>query len=479
MSTPAGIPLLSGSPPPPLGPIQRNCRKCKKEFNIIFNRRHECMHCGYDFCSSCTDYQALLPRRGRARGYDPAPVCGFCIDMLNITALSRAQLRSLPLAKLRRYIDAYNISVRNPVDKNDLVDVIVATRTPQGCLPPSNEDYYRKNSVPSSSTTGSSSSSTNRNPSTRGPPTSNTNSNPRSNRSFPRPDLDTSRRQRPQDVPYGTYTPRATPNTPRSRTTSAPLNPGTTRPTPGQPDISRPTSSAGRQPTPQTTSTTHVPSLSQTTPPLPPPPMSTLVTLPRSFVSALSIGTLKQILWEARVRVPPGVVEKEELVERVWALVEEEKRKDDEALEDVDFDNEDDMEGIGEPGGEEQDVVEMVDPESETRPNHLSVPVMDSGLPSSRPTTPQLSTSPPSSSSSPLHQASKSKPRPHPNLTNAERSGLCVVCQDEDACIAIIDCGHLALCRACSDLVLASSRECPLCRTRIVTEGRLLRIFKT
>jgi len=191
------------------------------------------------------------------------------------------------------------------------------------------------------------------------------------------------------------------------------------------------------------------------------------------------------------VRVPPGVVEKEELVERVWALVEEEKRKDDEALEDVDFDDEDDMEDIGEPGGEQD--------ESETRPDvahehglgnnghasgmahgeHLSVPVMDSGLPSSRPSTPQLSTSPPSPSSSPLHQASKSKQRPHPNLTNAERSGLCVVCQDEEACIAIVDCGHLALCRACSDLVLASSRECPLCRTRIVTEARLLRIFKT
>lgn len=38
---------------------------------------------------------------------------------------------------------------------------------------------------------------------------------------------------------------------------------------------------------------------------------------------------------------------------------------------------------------------------------------------------------------------------------------------------------HMAMCRGCSDLVMASSRECPLCRTRIVTEARLLRIFKT
>lgn len=60
-----------------------------------------------------------------------------------------------------------------------------------------------------------------------------------------------------------------------------------------------------------------------------------------------------------------------------------------------------------------------------------------------------------------------------------ERNGLCVVCQDEEANIAIVDCGHLAMCRSCSDLIMSSSRECPLCRTRIVTEARLLRIFKT
>jgi hypothetical protein len=60
-----------------------------------------------------------------------------------------------------------------------------------------------------------------------------------------------------------------------------------------------------------------------------------------------------------------------------------------------------------------------------------------------------------------------------------ERNGLCVVCQDEEANIAIVDCGHLAMCRHCSDLIMSSSRECPLCRTRIVTEARLLRIFKS
>jgi len=77
--------------------------------------------------------------------------------------------------------------------------------------------------------------------------------------------------------------------------------------------------------------------------------------------------------------------------------------------------------------------------------------------------------------------------------------GLCVVCQDEEATLAVVDCGcvvrvsrwiqlisvlrHLAMCARkfmiltsaklrmadCSDLIMATSQECPLCRTRIVT----------
>ncbi|KAH0826643.1 hypothetical protein J3R83DRAFT_5028 [Lanmaoa asiatica] len=426
-----------------------------------------------------------------------------------VTALGRAQLRLLPLAKLRRYINAYNIPIKNPIDKNDLVDAAVAARTPQGCLSPINEDYYRKHSIPPPSTPGSSSSA-NRSSHARGFPSTNANGGSRPNTSFPRPDLDPNRRQRPQETAYNPFMPRPTSNTQRSRTTSTPINPGTTRPTGGQPNISRPTSSAGRQPTPRTTSTAHTSSHSQTSAPPPTPPMSTLVTLSRSSLSALSVGTLKQILWEARVRVPPGVVEKEELVDRVWALVEEEKRKDNEGLDDVGFEmDEDEMEGFEGLGRDEEAVMGMVDPELEAHPDvshergqgnvhhhttvdgvehgrdsemtheeHHTVPATHSGLPYLRSTTPQPSTSLPKPSTSPSHPATKSRPRSHPT-TSAERSGLCVICQDEEASIAVVDCGHLAMCRACSDLVLASSRECPLCRTRIVTEARLLRIFKT
>lgn len=37
---------------------------------------------GYQFCHSCSDYQALMPRTSDTSGYDVMPVCGFCIEYL-------------------------------------------------------------------------------------------------------------------------------------------------------------------------------------------------------------------------------------------------------------------------------------------------------------------------------------------------------------------------------------------------------------
>jgi len=60
-----------------------------------------------------------------------------------------------------------------------------------------------------------------------------------------------------------------------------------------------------------------------------------------------------------------------------------------------------------------------------------------------------------------------------------ERTGVCVICQDGEAIMAVVDCGHLSMCRECSAQVMKNSRECPLCRKRIVSEKRLIRIFKS
>jgi len=73
----------------------------------------------------------------------------------------------------------------------------------------------------------------------------------------------------------------------------------------------------------------------------------------------------------------------------------------------------------------------------------------------------------------------ESGPSPSSSSPPPTEKSLCVVCQDEDANIAIVDCGHLALCRGCADDIMRTTRECPMCRTRIVTEARLLRIFKS
>lgn len=90
-----------------------------------------------------------MPRNGPTRGYDTAHVCAFCIELLNsmynhlkfnatdcvlihvwnaVTALSKSQLRMLPISKLRHYVDGYNISIKGAVDKNDIVDVMIAAR---------------------------------------------------------------------------------------------------------------------------------------------------------------------------------------------------------------------------------------------------------------------------------------------------------------------------------------------------------------
>jgi hypothetical protein len=77
-------------------------------------------------------------------GYDPVPVCAFCIDNLTsesafsglrahliyyaATAGSRHYLKSLPLGKLKKYADAYNLRSDQIIEKDDLVDRLMSYR---------------------------------------------------------------------------------------------------------------------------------------------------------------------------------------------------------------------------------------------------------------------------------------------------------------------------------------------------------------
>ncbi|KAJ7583650.1 hypothetical protein C8J56DRAFT_1015258 [Mycena floridula] len=486
-----GLPLLSGPPPTPRNSrADIGCRKCSKEFNVLFHRSRKCNHCGYAYCQNCTDFQALMPREGADAGYDPMPVCGFCIENLSITAARRGALRTLPLAKLKKYIAAYNLNSRSAVEKDDLIDAIISARGPNGCLPPANENFYRTYSVPdridysrprglfSRQAAGTSV------PPPPVPPRPQTGPRPE----FARPDLAPDDMPPPltrsPPVPPRPEQPRFNPQAPVAphyhagphphynpqyfnpsqqqpfhvpRPMAPPTPAQNSRPRPSQP-YQQPSASRSsnnlraenvdnrQTPRPRAASS-HV--TSSPAPPIVPPTLDQLITMSPESIRALSIGNLKAILFTNHVNATM-ILEKEELVKKVTDLIEAEKRD-----------------------RERQRLAEEQEEQDRIAQQHAMMEEHERRMRERRNAESEAS-SEPAPSTSPGMPSSPPKP-----AAPVERSGLCVVCQDEVANIAIVDCGHLAMCRGCSELVMSSSRECPLCRTRIVTEARLLRIFTT
>jgi len=155
-----------------------------------------------------------------------------------------------------------------------------------------------------------------------------------------------------------------------------------------------------------------------------------------SYIASLSIGTLKAILFDNHVKVDfAQVLEKGELIARVQELIKMERKR---------------LERLAKEEEAEAAVLaaanagENVTPQADH--NDLERDAAD-GVP------PRASTD--------LKQNPPTGPPP-----SVERDGLCVVCQDQDAELAVVDCGHLSMCQDCSKLVMSTSRECPLCRTR-------------
>ncbi|KAM5533395.1 hypothetical protein V8D89_012945 [Ganoderma adspersum] len=503
MSDGRGMPLLSG-PAPEYTVNEASCRKCNKEFNILFARSRRCNHCGYSYCHSCADYQALMPRRGESGpgstvGYDPLPVCAFCIEMLQITASGKGQLKQLPMAKLKKYAKAYNINVAGILEKDEFVDKLVATRRPDGCLPHAHESHYRKHSVPNRAsnrprgifTRAMDAMSGERAPSSSSPPP----------RQQPQPQY----QQRPphqQSSQYAQYQP-------RQRTTSGPsrYNPHTHdprsqhqqqyRPPPqqpprpsqastpprhtpsGRPDLNVPPQASTR---PRAASTSS-PRATSSSPPRPVvvPSIDQLLEMQDAQVAALSIGSLKEILFKNHVTARL-IVEKGELVSRVKTLVDEERAERERKAheEEAERQYEEQMRAARQAStsaGPSQSASPA--PERAEGREHVQMPLPQPAE-EEAPAFPaaDTSSSPPKRVVTP-QPANTLPPNVQAMASRLERTGLCVICQDEEANIAIVDCGHLAMCRECSDLIMNSTRECPLCRTRIVTESRLLRIFKS
>ena len=87
-----------------------------------------------------------MPREGISAGFDPVPVCAFCIENLTsacpclfwqapsdqerrlVTAGGRSYLRNLALTRLKKYVDAYNIKTDRVLEKDDLIEKIIAAR---------------------------------------------------------------------------------------------------------------------------------------------------------------------------------------------------------------------------------------------------------------------------------------------------------------------------------------------------------------
>ncbi|KAJ7064841.1 hypothetical protein C8F01DRAFT_1128398, partial [Mycena amicta] len=487
----SGLPLLSG--PPPILESTRSdpsaCRKCGKEFNFLLARPRRCNHCSYMYCHSCTDYQGLMPRTGTETGYDPMSVCAYCIEYLTITAGGRGHLRSLTLAKLRKYISAYNIKgAERAVEKDDLIEAILAAKGSNGCLSPAHESYYRKYSVPDRSNAPRRGMFSRNSGQATEPPLP---PRPRPNQSpsyeFARPDLapDTPPAQSPPPPPpQQQYHPPPPPRPASSRPAQPqyhnpndlhhsqahfnshrqgppPAAPHATRPSPG-PRPSRSSQNLNAQadnppPRARAASSAHPPPPPRP-PSVPPPSLEGLLSMEPESVGALPVHALKAVLFANHVSLGQGALEKSDLVKKVLDLVEEERRsrerrrREEEAEEEAQIEQQRVMMEQFNMQQRERAERERAQAEREAQRGAGSPPPY-------APTAPEPTTA------------------PRPAGTHVERGGLCVICQDEDANIAIVDCGHLAMCRACSELVWNTSRECPLCRTRIITEARLLRIF--
>ncbi|KAH9833338.1 uncharacterized protein C8Q71DRAFT_775114 [Rhodofomes roseus] len=519
-----GMPLLSG-PPPEYATNEPSCRKCDKEFNLLFARSRKCNHCGYLYCHSCTDFQALIPRSGSETGYDPAPVCAFCIDNLTITAGGKNYLRSLPLARLKKYANAYHIGVNGVLEKDDLIDTLMAVRERNGCLPRVNEHYYRKNSVPNRRSNrprglftramdamGSERTSQPNSPPRHPQPQQQQQQPPYQPRqrttsgpsSFPRPDLE------PDRQPQGTYAYPHHPPPPPRESAYRPPPPPRPQTTPSRSHLNVPRGNQNTSSSQQARGRTRAasassPSTPRASSPAPPvPTLDELLEMSGEDIARLSIGTLKAVLFQNHVNARL-VVEKAELVAKVRTLVEDERRERERhavleaaeraAEEEARREREEarraeEARRRGEEDGQGESAMEDVRGDGESA-MHVDIsegqPEVHADVqegpsdeaappPPPKPATPPV---PPKTAPPPTPPKRGMSPKAQAKAAQLERTGLCVICQDEEANIAIVDCGHLCLCRACSDLIMKSSRECPLCRTRIVTEQRLLRIFKS
>ena len=194
------------------------------------------------------------------------------------------------------------------------------------------------------------------------------------------------------------------------------------------------------------------------------PTLDQLLTMTQSSINALSIGVLKSILFTNHVNVTM-ILEKSELVTKVMALVDDERRERErqrlvgrleedrrrtereEAIRREQEDRRRREEERLRTGGRESHRTRLDEAEDGTDDMEINVEVVDEDEGQATPrdrsgryadygeqTEAAVSATPPETS------ATSEKP-----ASFLERSGLCVICQDEEANIAIVDCGYVYL----------------------------------
>ncbi|KAG8963890.1 hypothetical protein FRC00_004585 [Tulasnella sp. 408] len=377
-----------------------------------------------------------------------------------VTASSRNQLRTTSVAKLKQYLKAFNISTPGALEKDDIVQAVLAARQPNGCLPPELESYYRKNSVPDQrrgrperrsfldrasdaaqaarhafqEATGNPQ-NPNRDPGLR-PPNS---------QRPPRPSSQPPPQTRPPPPPTNTRPQQV----PRPQQQYA-------YPQYGHPYASPPR--APPRPTPTTAQQTRPPT-APARPPRPPtpiPPLSSLLDKTTEELNALSVHVLKEILHQNHVNARL-LLEKSDLVDRVKMLIDDERREREreeemrrlEEQEAIDLQHRMMAELRAREQERERLMREQAAAASGTTAEASQTAAGEGtteaappspGAPDSKPASPEDQTQEPKATPTPAPAPAPPKPAPLPHVM--ERSGLCVVCQDADANMALVDCGY-------------------------------------
>ncbi|CAL8247466.1 unnamed protein product [Merluccius merluccius] len=105
-------------PPTTSGSPSLVCKACGQAFSV-FRRKHICCDCKKCFCSLCSLLQENLR------------VCATC-NLLKATAFQRPQLMRLRVKDLRQYLLLRNIPTDTCREKEDLVDLVLCHRGPEG-----------------------------------------------------------------------------------------------------------------------------------------------------------------------------------------------------------------------------------------------------------------------------------------------------------------------------------------------------------